>query len=130
MGDVTYGACCVDDFSAAALRCDFLLHYGHSCLVRCMRGRLQNLACRRRCIFSAHITHTIVRQMLCACRRLMRRPCYSATKQGSCSPHRTHVLQHGLLASVPIWHACLQKVVAVITAGHLGRSLVRRCRWT
>jgi len=34
MGDVTYGACCVDDFSAAALRCDFLLHYGHSCLVR------------------------------------------------------------------------------------------------
>ena len=33
MGDVTYGACCVDDFSAAALRCDFLLHYGHSCLV-------------------------------------------------------------------------------------------------
>jgi 2-(3-amino-3-carboxypropyl)histidine synthase len=34
MGDVTYGACCVDDFSAVALRCDFLLHYGHSCLVR------------------------------------------------------------------------------------------------
>ena len=34
MGDVTYGACCVDDFSSAALRCDFLLHYGHSCLVR------------------------------------------------------------------------------------------------
>ncbi|KAI8582010.1 hypothetical protein K450DRAFT_230368 [Umbelopsis ramanniana AG] len=33
MGDVTYGACCVDDFSARALGCDFLLHYGHSCLV-------------------------------------------------------------------------------------------------
>lgn len=32
MGDVTFGACCVDDFSAAALECDFLLHYGHSCL--------------------------------------------------------------------------------------------------
>lgn len=32
MGDVTYGACCVDDFSARALGCDFLLHYGHSCL--------------------------------------------------------------------------------------------------
>ncbi len=40
MGDVTYGACCVDDFSASALRCDFLLHYGHSCLVRSSPGRL------------------------------------------------------------------------------------------
>lgn len=33
LGDVTYGACCVDDFSAAALGADFLIHYGHSCLV-------------------------------------------------------------------------------------------------
>lgn len=33
LGDVTYGACCVDDLSAAALGCDFLIHYGHSCLV-------------------------------------------------------------------------------------------------
>ena len=33
MGDVTYGACCVDDFSARALGADFLVHYGHSCLV-------------------------------------------------------------------------------------------------
>ena len=33
MGDVTFGACCVDDFSAAALGADFLVHYGHSCLV-------------------------------------------------------------------------------------------------
>lgn len=33
LGDVTYGACCVDDFSAAALGADFLVHYGHSCLV-------------------------------------------------------------------------------------------------
>eukprot|EP00045_Choanoeca_perplexa_P015474 m.195356 g.195356 ORF g.195356 m.195356 type:complete len:455 (-) comp17002_c0_seq7:2702-4066(-) len=33
MGDVTYGACCVDDFSARALGADFLIHYGHSCLV-------------------------------------------------------------------------------------------------
>jgi len=33
MGDVTYGACCVDDLSAAALGADFLVHYGHSCLV-------------------------------------------------------------------------------------------------
>jgi len=33
LGDVTYGACCVDDFSSKALGCDFLVHYGHSCLV-------------------------------------------------------------------------------------------------
>ncbi|OZJ03001.1 Diphthamide biosynthesis protein 1 [Bifiguratus adelaidae] len=33
MGDVTYGACCVDDFTAKALGCDFLVHYAHSCLV-------------------------------------------------------------------------------------------------
>lgn len=33
MGDVTYGACCIDDFSARALGADFLVHYGHSCLI-------------------------------------------------------------------------------------------------
>lgn len=33
MGDVTYGACCVDDFTAKALGADLLVHYGHSCLV-------------------------------------------------------------------------------------------------
>ena len=32
MGDVTYGACCVDDFTARALDCDLMVHYGHSCL--------------------------------------------------------------------------------------------------
>lgn len=32
MGDVTYGACCVDDFTAKALGADLLVHYGHSCL--------------------------------------------------------------------------------------------------
>uniref|UniRef100_G1Q6G6 2-(3-amino-3-carboxypropyl)histidine synthase subunit 1 n=1 Tax=Myotis lucifugus TaxID=59463 RepID=G1Q6G6_MYOLU len=33
MGDVTYGACCVDDFTATALGADFLVHYGLSFLV-------------------------------------------------------------------------------------------------
>jgi Putative diphthamide synthesis protein len=33
MGDVTYGACCVDDFTAAKLGTDLLVHFGHSCLV-------------------------------------------------------------------------------------------------
>ena len=33
MGDVTYGACCVDDFTAEKLGAEYLIHYGHSCLV-------------------------------------------------------------------------------------------------
>ena len=33
LGDVTYGACCVDDYTARALKADLLVHYGHSCLV-------------------------------------------------------------------------------------------------
>jgi 2-(3-amino-3-carboxypropyl)histidine synthase len=33
LGDVTFGACCVDDYSASALGAQFLVHYGHSCLV-------------------------------------------------------------------------------------------------
>lgn len=33
MGDVTYGACCIDDLTAKALNVDLLIHYGHSCLV-------------------------------------------------------------------------------------------------
>jgi 2-(3-amino-3-carboxypropyl)histidine synthase len=33
LGDVTYGACCVDDYTASKLGADFLIHYGHSCLV-------------------------------------------------------------------------------------------------
>lgn len=33
MGDVTYGACCVDDITARALEVDLLVHYGHSCLI-------------------------------------------------------------------------------------------------
>lgn len=33
LGDVTYGACCVDDYTARALGCDLLVHYAHSCLV-------------------------------------------------------------------------------------------------
>lgn len=33
MGDVTYGACCIDDLGAEALGADFMVHYGHSCLV-------------------------------------------------------------------------------------------------
>ena len=34
LGDVTYGACCVDDLGAKALGAQLLVHYGHSCLVQ------------------------------------------------------------------------------------------------
>mmetsp|Transcript_28687 Transcript_28687/g.82061 ORF Transcript_28687/g.82061 Transcript_28687/m.82061 type:complete len:355 (+) Transcript_28687:324-1388(+) len=33
LGDVTFGACCIDDLAARALGVDFLVHYGHSCIV-------------------------------------------------------------------------------------------------
>jgi 2-(3-amino-3-carboxypropyl)histidine synthase len=33
LGDVTYGACCVDDLTAHKLGCHLLVHFGHSCLV-------------------------------------------------------------------------------------------------
>ena len=33
MGDVTYGACCIDDLTAKKIGAEFLIHYGHSCLV-------------------------------------------------------------------------------------------------
>ena len=33
LGDVTYGACCVDDYTSNKLGADLLIHYGHSCLV-------------------------------------------------------------------------------------------------
>lgn len=33
LGDITYGACCIDDIGCHLLGVDLLLHYGHSCLV-------------------------------------------------------------------------------------------------
>ena len=33
LGDVTYGACCIDDLASKKLGCHFIVHYGHSCLV-------------------------------------------------------------------------------------------------
>lgn len=33
LGDVTYGACCIDDYTAQKLGANLLVHYGHSCLV-------------------------------------------------------------------------------------------------
>lgn len=33
LGDVTYGACCIEDIIASNIGGDFLIHYGHSCLI-------------------------------------------------------------------------------------------------
>ena len=33
LADITYGACCIDDLAAKRLGCDFMIHYGHSCLI-------------------------------------------------------------------------------------------------
>lgn len=43
LGDVTYGACCVDDYTAKSLDCDFMIHYGHSCLVPVTKTTVKTL---------------------------------------------------------------------------------------
>ena len=43
LGDVTYGACCIDDFTASKLGAHFLIHYGHSCLVPVNETRIDVL---------------------------------------------------------------------------------------
>ncbi len=32
LADVTYGACCIDDYTAKSMGAEMILHYGHSCL--------------------------------------------------------------------------------------------------
>src|SRR6185312_8374032 len=39
----TYGACCVDDYTAKAMGCDLLIHYGHSCLLPVTSTEIQTL---------------------------------------------------------------------------------------
>lgn len=43
MGNVTYGACCIDDISPRLLGCSLLVHYGHSCLVPINKTTIQTL---------------------------------------------------------------------------------------
>lgn len=33
LADVTYGACCIDDFTAREMGAEMIVHYGHSCLI-------------------------------------------------------------------------------------------------
>jgi diphthamide biosynthesis enzyme Dph1/Dph2-like protein len=32
LADVTYGACCIDDYTAREMGAEMIVHYGHSCL--------------------------------------------------------------------------------------------------
>lgn len=43
LAEPTYGACCVDDLSAASLHADLLVHYGHSCLVPVNTSKIPTL---------------------------------------------------------------------------------------
>jgi 2-(3-amino-3-carboxypropyl)histidine synthase len=43
MGDVTYGACCIDDYTARALGCELLVHYAHSCLIPVSTTKISTL---------------------------------------------------------------------------------------
>lgn len=62
MGDVTYGACCIDDYTARALGCDLLVHYAHSCLIPVSTTKIATLY-----IFvdisidSTHLVNTLTR---------------------------------------------------------------------
>ncbi|KAG8863816.1 Diphthamide biosynthesis protein 1 [Tulasnella sp. 330] len=60
MGDVTYGACCIDDYTSVALGCDLLVHYGHSCLVPIDTTTIKTLYIFVEiAIDSAHLVNTI-----------------------------------------------------------------------
>ncbi|KAF9008708.1 diphthamide synthesis protein [Cyathus striatus] len=60
MGDVTYGACCIDDYTAVALGCDMLVHYGHSCLVPVDQTSIKTLyVFVEIALDAAHLTQTI-----------------------------------------------------------------------
>jgi 2-(3-amino-3-carboxypropyl)histidine synthase len=43
LSDVTYGACCIDDYTARALNCDLLIHYAHSCLIPLSKEKIATL---------------------------------------------------------------------------------------
>ncbi|KAI0796306.1 diphthamide synthesis protein [Irpex lacteus] len=60
MGDVTYGACCIDDYTAVALGCDMLVHYGHSCLVPTTETTIKTLyVFVEIAIDAAHLAQTV-----------------------------------------------------------------------
>lgn len=62
MGDVTYGACCIDDYTARALGCDLLVHYAHSCLIPVDVTKIKTLyVFVDISIDTSHLLHTLER---------------------------------------------------------------------
>lgn len=43
VGDENYGACCIEDEAGVAIGADFIIHYGHSCLVPITETKLKAL---------------------------------------------------------------------------------------
>lgn len=43
LADVTYGACCIDDFTAKEMGAEMIVHYGHSCLIPVSQTALKTL---------------------------------------------------------------------------------------
>ncbi|KAJ9102407.1 hypothetical protein QFC21_002807 [Naganishia friedmannii] len=43
LADVTYGACCIDDFTAKEMGAEMIVHYGHSCLIPVSQTTLKTL---------------------------------------------------------------------------------------
>ncbi|WRT70573.1 diphthamide biosynthesis protein 1 [Kwoniella shivajii] len=43
LADVTYGACCIDDYTAKEMGAEMIVHYGHSCLIPVSQTTLKTL---------------------------------------------------------------------------------------
>lgn len=43
LADVTYGACCIDDFTARSMGAEMIVHYGHSCLIPVSQTSIKTL---------------------------------------------------------------------------------------
>lgn len=43
LADVTYGACCIDDFTAREMGAEMIVHYGHSCLIPVNQTSIKSL---------------------------------------------------------------------------------------
>lgn len=71
LGDVTYGACCIDDLTAEKLGADLLIHYGHSCLVPIQQTRVKVSAARRYPAAAASgpptAVHRLIVSVCCVC---------------------------------------------------------------
>lgn len=61
MGDVTYGACCVDDFTAKEAGCEMIVHYAHSCLGIALQYPLVYEAYTKHSTGRCHLNQDIIR---------------------------------------------------------------------